>query len=101
MNEDGFTFDIEEQDFDDEDEFGYSSNVHFTNQEMINMLNMNNDDGEENEEGGCEILNGLNFENLRQKMSPVTLDQKVRFHIYFLEIGCVKQNKLALSIKHD
>lgn len=78
MHKDGFTFEIGEQYQDDDEEFAYSSFVQFSNDEMLDMLNMNDFDDEEDGDGK-EALNicGISFEKLKIKMTALTTDEKV------------------------
>lgn len=81
INEDGITFEIGEQ-FDDqvdqEEDFAYSPHVQFSNDEMLNMLNMNDfeDEDEDNEKGAVSLC-GMSFSKLKMKMTSLTTDEKV------------------------
>lgn len=91
MNEDGITFEIGEETYDDvaEEEFAYSPNVQFSNEEMLNMLNMNDfDDEEEDNENGAVSLCGMSFSKLKTKMTNLTTDGKVNQILYYI-IFCI------------
>lgn len=80
IGEDGVTFEIgEEYHNDDDEEFSYSPFVQFSNEEMLNMLNMNGfeDEDDGDDEKGSISLYGMSFAKLKAKMSSLTPDQKV------------------------
>lgn len=88
MNEDGITFEIGEDTLDnmEEEEFAYSPHVQFSNEEMLNMLNMNGFDIEEEDNGnenGTVTLCGMNFSKLKMKMENLTTDGKVNEILYY------------------
>lgn len=82
FHEDGITFEIGEQydDDDDDDEFSYTPLVQYSNEEMLQMLNMNDfdeDDIKEDDDNGGVTLCGISFAKLKTKMTNVTPDGKV------------------------
>lgn len=77
MNKDGIFFEIGEQYEDDDDEFPYSSFVQYSNDEMLEMLNMNDFDDEEEGHSESIAICSLSFEKLRAKMEALTPDGKV------------------------
>ncbi|KAL0113197.1 hypothetical protein PUN28_012408 [Cardiocondyla obscurior] len=95
MKEEGITFEIGEHldnAEEDDDEFGYSSNVQYSNEEMLNMLNMNDfDDDEEldnmEENSGGVTLCGLSFSKLKAKMTKLTADGKVMKYVKQKGVG--------------
>lgn len=78
MNEDGITFDLgdgNEINNEDDEEFAYSPNVQFSNEEMLNMLNMNDfEDEDEDNENGPVSLCGISFSKLKKQMTNLTAD---------------------------
>lgn len=89
INEDGITFEIGEElnnEEDEEDEFAYSPHVQFSNEEMLNMLNMNDFEDDDEDEKVAVTLCGMSFSKLKTKMTSLTTDQKVnRIFILFFE----------------
>lgn len=85
INEDGITFEIGEQfDNDDDEEFAFSPHVQFSNEEMLNMLNMNDFEDDDNNENGVMSLCGMSFSKLKMRMTSLTTDEKVsQFYITF------------------
>ncbi|EZA62898.1 Peptidyl-prolyl cis-trans isomerase FKBP6 [Ooceraea biroi] len=85
INKDGITFDIGEQYCEENDEeFAYTPLVQYSNEEMLDMLNMNDfDDPEElnddNEKGLS--LYSISFAKLKTKMTNLTPDGKVMKYI--------------------
>lgn len=78
-------FEIGEQYYDDEDEeFAYTSFVQYSNEEMLDMLNMNDfsDDESDNQEENV-LLHGISFAKLKKKMISLTADQKVNQLLFF------------------
>lgn len=81
IGEEGVTFEIS-QDYLDEnndEEFSYSPYVQYSNEEMLNMLNMNGfeDDDDRDDENATVSLCGMSFEKLKVRMTSLTTDQKV------------------------
>lgn len=84
--EDGVTFEIGEEYLENDDEdFSYSPFVQFSNEEMLNMLNMNGfeDDDDRDDEKGTVSLCGMSFAKLKTKMTSITSDQKVNQILYY------------------
>ncbi|EFN71505.1 FK506-binding protein 6 [Camponotus floridanus] len=92
IGEEGVTFEIGEdyvgEDNDDE-EFSFSPFVHFSNEEMLNMLNMNGfeDENDGDDEKGSVSLYGMSFEKLKAKMTSLTIDQKVMKYVKQKGVG--------------
>lgn len=87
INEDGITFEIGEQfdnEMEDEEDFAYSPHVQFSNEEMLNMLNMNDfeDEDEDNEKGTLSLC-GMSFSKLKTKMTSLTTNEKVNWILYY------------------
>lgn len=87
INEDGITFEIG-SDFnpgeeEEEDEFTYSPYVQFSNEEMLNMLNMNDFEDENEDEKVAVTLCGMSFSKLKAKMTSLTADEKVNQILYY------------------
>ncbi|XP_012527508.2 inactive peptidyl-prolyl cis-trans isomerase FKBP6 [Monomorium pharaonis] len=98
INADGITFEVGEQfDNEDEEEFAYSPHVQFSNEEMLNMLNMYDSDHEDNEdEKETVALCGMSFSKLKLKMTDLTSDQKVMKLVKQKGVGdVVPDNALA------
>lgn len=90
IGEEGVTFEIS-QDYLDEnndEEFSYSPYVQYSNEEMLNMLNMNGfeDDDDRDDENATVSLCGMSFEKLKVRMTSLTTDQKVNQILYYLQI---------------
>lgn len=79
LSEDGVIFEIGEQYEDDDEEFSYSPSVQFSNEEILDMLNMNDfgDEDDEDKEKETVSLCGMSFAKLRTKMTDLDKDQKV------------------------
>lgn len=89
ISEDGVTFEIGDEYHDDDDEeFSYSPFVQFSNEEMLNMLNMNGfeDEDDMNDEKESVSLYGVSFAKLKAKMTSLTTNQKVNQILYYLQI---------------
>lgn len=82
LSPDGFTLEIGDEYFqkEEEDEFSYNPNVFLSNEELINMLNMDDfkiDENEGSDEATGTMLCGISFATIKTKMIPVTKDGKV------------------------
>lgn len=84
FDKNGITFEIGEQCYgeNDDEEFSYNPSVQYSNDEILDMLNMNEFEDEEeanedaNERGGASIY-GISFAKLKAKMTNLTPDGKV------------------------
>ncbi|XP_033338043.2 inactive peptidyl-prolyl cis-trans isomerase shutdown [Megalopta genalis] len=98
--QDGVVFEIGEyKDIEKEEEFSYSPHVSLTNEEALNLLNM--DDFEDNEnddnndctrDGSCSIF-GISFEELKTKMTDILGDGKI--------MKLVKRKGIGEKIPYD
>lgn len=65
----------------EEEEFSYRSDVHLTNDEVLNLLNMeefrDDEDDKREEESATITAFGLNFEKMKLKMTDITRNYKV------------------------
>lgn len=82
LSEDGVTFEIGEQYYDDDDEneeLGFTTFAQYSNEEMLDMLNMNDfeDDEDTDKEQDNILLHCISFEKLKKKMTSLTPDEKV------------------------
>lgn len=84
MSPDGFTVEIGDEYFqeEEEDNFSYNPNVFLSNEELINMLNMDDfktdeTEDDENDEATGTMLCGISFATMKTKMIPITKDGKV------------------------
>lgn len=87
ISEDGITFEIGDDlnlEEEEEEEFAYSPYVQFSNEEMLNMLNMNDFEDENEDEKVAVTLCGMSFSKLKTKMTSLTTDKKVNQILYYL-----------------
>lgn len=83
IHENGITFEIgedfinQEEEQEEEEEFAYSPFVQLSNEEMLNMLNMNDIEDEDENEEVAVTLCGISFSKLKAKMTRLTTDGKV------------------------
>ncbi|KYM99352.1 Peptidyl-prolyl cis-trans isomerase FKBP6 [Cyphomyrmex costatus] len=91
INEDGIMFEIgEDCNINEEDEeFSYSPYVQFSNEEMLNMLNMNDFENEDEDEKETVSLCGLSFSKLKTKMTSLTTDNKVMKYVKQKGVGVI------------
>ncbi|XP_012221039.1 inactive peptidyl-prolyl cis-trans isomerase FKBP6 [Linepithema humile] len=103
MHEDGITFEIGGQYQDDDDEeFAYSPTVQFSNDEMLDMLNMNDFEDEEDGDNEKETVTiyGISFEKLKTKMKAITADKKVMKYIKQKGVGEVVPHNAQVTIHY-
>ena len=101
--EDGVTFEIGEEYLENDDEdFSYSPFVQFSNEEMLNMLNMNGfeDDDDRDDEKGTVSLCGMSFAKLKTKMTSITSDQKVMKFVKQKGVGEVVPANAQITIHY-
>lgn len=106
INEDGVMFEIGDDinNNEDDEEFSYSPHVQFSNEEMLNMLNMNSIEDEDEDEKETVSLCGMSFSKLKTKMTSLTPNGKVNqilyYFVYFLtEIILFLILSISLSIQ--
>lgn len=79
--EDGVVFEIGDEYQNDEEEFSYSSEVPLTNEEALNLLNMDDfedeDDDNDANKPDTVTLCGISFEKVKSKMTSVFGNGKV------------------------
>ncbi|XP_071568552.1 inactive peptidyl-prolyl cis-trans isomerase FKBP6 [Temnothorax nylanderi] len=101
VNEDGITFEIGEQfDNEDDEEFGYSPHVQFSNEEMLNMLNMNDFEDEDEDNEGTVSLCGMSFSKLKAKMTPLIPDKKVMKFVKQKGVGEVVPQNAQVTVNY-
>lgn len=101
MNENGVFFEIGDNYEEAEEEFGYTPHVQFTNEEMLEMLNMNEfEDEEEQSDSNDIVIWGISFDKIRTKMTPVTEDGKVMKYIKQEGIGEVVPPNYGVTIHY-
>ncbi|XP_029034471.2 inactive peptidyl-prolyl cis-trans isomerase FKBP6 [Osmia bicornis bicornis] len=103
---DGFAFEIGD-DFEnlDEEEFCYSSDLPLSNEEALNLLNMDDFQDEEDYDNNRTTENsisicGLSFEKLKAKMTNVTKDGKVMKLIKQKGVGGIIPYDAQVTIKY-
>ncbi|XP_072757123.1 inactive peptidyl-prolyl cis-trans isomerase FKBP6 [Anoplolepis gracilipes] len=104
ISENGVTFELgdEFREDDDDEEFSYSPYVQFSNEEMLNMLNMNGfeDENDRDNEKGSVSLYGMSFAKLRAKMTNLTADNKVMKFIKQKGVGEVVPANAQVTIHY-
>ncbi|XP_011695993.1 PREDICTED: inactive peptidyl-prolyl cis-trans isomerase FKBP6-like [Wasmannia auropunctata] len=104
IKEGGITFDLgdgDEINNEDDEEFAYSPNVQFSNEEMLNMLNMNDfEDEDEDNENGPVSLCGISFSKLKKQMTNLTADQKVMKFVKQKGVGEVIPKNAQVTVHY-
>ncbi|KAM0731719.1 Inactive peptidyl-prolyl cis-trans isomerase shutdown [Formica fusca] len=103
IGEGGVTFEIGDEYHDDDDEeFAYSPFVQFSNEEMLNMLNMNGFDDEDvrDDEKGSVSLYGMSFAKLKAKMTSLIPNQKVMKFVKQKGVGEVVPSNAQVTIHY-
>ncbi|XP_076655778.1 inactive peptidyl-prolyl cis-trans isomerase shutdown [Halictus rubicundus] len=94
--EDGVVFEIGEYREDDDEEFSYSHNISLTNEEALNLLNMDDFEDEENNDSTGDnpvTIFGVSFDELKTKMTDILGNGKI--------MKLVKQKGVGESIPFD
>ncbi|KYQ51324.1 Peptidyl-prolyl cis-trans isomerase FKBP6 [Trachymyrmex zeteki] len=101
INEDGVMFEIGDDinNNEDDEEFSYSPHVQFSNEEMLNMLNMNSIEDEDEDEKETVSLCGMSFSKLKTKMTSLTPNGKVMKYVKQRGVGEIIPNN-AQAIVH-
>ncbi|KAL6268504.1 hypothetical protein P5V15_001636 [Pogonomyrmex californicus] len=100
ISDNGVTFEIGEE-IEEEEEFGFSPHVHFSNEEMLNMLNMNEfEDETEDNEKEIMSLYGMSFSKLKAKMTSITPDKKVMKFVKQKGVGEVVPCNAQITIHY-
>lgn len=103
MSPDGFTLEIGDQYMDEEDEeFSYSSDVFLSNEEVINMINMDEfkDEDEDVNESTTAMPCGIGFETMKTKMTPLLDNGKVMKLIKRNGVGEIIPYNAQVTIKY-
>ncbi|XP_035727793.1 uncharacterized protein LOC118444057 [Vespa mandarinia] len=105
LSPDGFTLEIGDEylEKEEEDKFSYNPNVFLSNEELINMLNMDDfkiDEAEENNEATGSVPFGISFATMKTKMTPVTKDGKIMKLIKQKGVGKVVPYNAQVTIKY-
>ncbi|EGI59395.1 PREDICTED: inactive peptidyl-prolyl cis-trans isomerase FKBP6-like [Acromyrmex echinatior] len=89
MNDNGIMFEIEDDIIknEEDEEFSYSSHVQFSNEEMLNMLNMNDFEDEDEDVKETASLYGISFSKLKTKMTSLTTNGKVMKYVKQKGVG--------------
>ncbi|XP_076239073.1 inactive peptidyl-prolyl cis-trans isomerase shutdown [Calliopsis andreniformis] len=102
--DDGLIFEIGDEYKDDEEEFSYSPNVQLTNEEALNLLNMDNfqdDDEDDDNEGNNSVsICDINFEKLKSKMTSITENNKVMKVVKQEGVGQVIPNDAQVTVRY-
>ncbi|XP_076296106.1 inactive peptidyl-prolyl cis-trans isomerase shutdown [Lasioglossum baleicum] len=101
---DGVVFEIGEYKENDEveEEFSYSPHISLTNEEALNLLNMDDFENEENNETGdnsCSVF-GVSFDELKTKMTNVLEDGKITKLIKQKGVGDVIPFDAQVTVKY-
>lgn len=101
--EDGFVFEIGDE-YKDEEEFPFSANVQLSNEEALNLLNMDDfqdDDDEDDTEGETfASVCGISFEKLKSKMTSVIENGKVMKVVKQKGVGDVIPYDAQVTLKY-
>lgn len=83
ISEDGITLEIGEE-YEEDEDFAYTPAVQFSNDEILDMLNMNDFDDEEGEEDNEQkaSISHIAFDKLRTRMTSLTPDNKVNYILF-------------------
>ncbi|XP_014613253.1 PREDICTED: inactive peptidyl-prolyl cis-trans isomerase FKBP6 [Polistes canadensis] len=104
LSPEGFTFEIGDEYIQKEEEnnCSYDSNVFLSNDEIIDMLNIDNLKNEETEDYESAVTNviGISFAKLKSKMIPVTEDKKIMKLIKRKGAGAMVSFKSQVTIKY-
>ncbi|KAF7383084.1 hypothetical protein HZH68_014933 [Vespula germanica] len=107
LSPDGFTVEIGDEYFqeEEEDNFSYNPNVFLSNEELINMLNLDDfktdeTEDDENDEATGTMLCGISFATMKTKMIPITKDGKVMKLIKRKGVGEIVPYNAQVTIKY-
>lgn len=106
MQHDGFVFDIgNDYETVKDEEFAYSSDVLLTNEEALNLLNMDNfedneNDDDDNDDGGPATICCISFETLKTKMTSIYGDGKIMKLVKQKGVGEVIPFDARVTVKY-
>ena len=102
--EDGVVFEIGDEYQNDEEEFSYSSEVPLSNEEALNLLNMDDfeDEDDDNDANKSETVTlcGLSFEKVKSKMTSVFGNGKVMKLVKQKGVGEVVPSDAQVTIRY-
>ncbi|XP_015185328.1 PREDICTED: inactive peptidyl-prolyl cis-trans isomerase FKBP6 [Polistes dominula] len=104
LSPEGFTFEIGDEYIqkEEEDNCLYNSNVFLSNDEIVDMLNIDNFENEETNDYESAITNviGISFAKLKSKMTPITEDGKIMKLIKRKGVGATVSYNSQVTIKY-
>ncbi|XP_014475449.1 PREDICTED: inactive peptidyl-prolyl cis-trans isomerase FKBP6 [Dinoponera quadriceps] len=100
LSNDGVMFEIGEPICDEDEEFGYTPFAQYSNEEILNMLNMNDFENDEDKEQEAVLIYGISFDKLKTKMTNLTSDGKVMKFIKQKGVGEVIPNNAQVTIHY-